>query len=215
MASASLSSTLMDYERLFAALQKMEAERRIRAPVADAIRIIAMTGARRCEVTALRWREVEAGRIRLPAGRHKTGRQTGKPRIIQLPAMAQQIIARQPPGAPDDFVFSPARDGGPLSLAKPWAAIRKEAGSARGDRPAWSAAQSRNPVGGRWAQAAEIMTSLGHRQLSTTAKYLHFADKARASLAERAAAPALAGMAAAMGTPVADVIALPGSKARG
>ena len=204
-----------DYERLFAALQKMEAERRIRAPVADAIRIIAMTGARRGEITSLRWREVEAGRIRLPAGRHKTGRQTGKPRIIQLPAVAQQIIARQPPGAPDDFVFSPARDGGPLSLAKPWAAIRKEAALPEGIglHGLRHSLATLLAVGG--AQAAEIMTSLGHRQLTTTAKYLHFADKARASLAERAAAPALAGMAAAMGAPVADVIPLPGSKARG
>ena len=157
-----------DYERLFAALQKMEAERRIRAPVADAIRIIALTGARRGEITSLRWREVEAGRIKLPAGRHKTGRQTGKPRIIQLPAAAQQIIARQPPGAPDDFVFSPARDGGPLSLAKPWAAIRKEAALPEGIglHGLRHSLATLLAVGG--AQAAEIMTSLGHRQLCTT-----------------------------------------------
>ena len=35
--------------------------------------------------------------------------------------------------------------------------------------------------------------------MSTTTRYIHFADKARAALAERAAAPALAGMAAATG----------------
>ena len=67
-------------------------------------------------------------------------------------------------------------------------------------------------VGG--AQAAEIMTSLGHRQMSTTTRYLHFADAARAALAERAAAPALAGMAAATGAPKADVVALPSRKGR-
>jgi hypothetical protein len=45
--------------------------------------------------------------------------------------------------------------------------------------------------------------------LSTTQRYIHFADTARAALAERAAAPALAGMAAASGAPNADVVALP------
>ena len=67
-------------------------------------------------------------------------------------------------------------------------------------------------VGG--AQAAEIMVSLGHRQMSTTTRYIHFADKARAALAERAAAPALAGMAAATGAPNADLIPLHSRKGR-
>ena len=63
------------------------------------------------------------------------------------------------------------------------------------------------------AQAAEIMVSLGHRQMSTTTRYLHFADTARATLAERAAAPALAGMIAAAGAPAANVTDLPRRKA--
>ena len=40
-----------DYARLFATLATMEAERRLRPAVADAIRIIAMTGARRGEIS--------------------------------------------------------------------------------------------------------------------------------------------------------------------
>jgi site-specific recombinase XerD len=46
------------------------------------------------------------------------------------------------------------------------------------------------------AQAAQIMTAMGHRQLSTVLRYIHFAENARQTLAERAAAVALAGMAA-------------------
>ena len=49
--------------------------------------------------------------------------------------------------------------------------------------------------------------------MSTTTRYIHFADTARAALAERAAAPALAGMAAASGTPKAAVVALPQAQA--
>jgi hypothetical protein len=52
------------------------------------------------------------------------------------------------------------------------------------------------------------MTSLGHRQMSTTTRYIHFADKARAELSERAAAPALAGIAAASGRATAKVTPL-------
>ena len=38
------------------------------------------------------------------------------------------------------------------------------------------------------AQAAEIMAALGHRKLSTSQRYIHYAEDARAALAERAAA---------------------------
>jgi hypothetical protein len=51
------------------------------------------------------------------------------------------------------------------------------------------------------AQASEIMTALGHKQLSTSQKYIHWAQNARSTLAEKAAATALAGMAAAKGKP--------------
>ena len=196
------------YARLFATLATMETERRLRPAVADAIRIIAMTGARRGEITGLRWQHVDLknGRIVLPAGGHKTGRKTGKPRVIHLPAAAQQIVACQPEGGPDDFVFSPSKGEGPVSLAKPWRVIRAEAGLPEGIglHGLRHSLATLLAVGG--AQAAEIMTSLGHRQMSTTTRYLHFADAARAALAERAAAPALAGLAAASGRKAAVVV---------
>jgi integrase len=204
-----------DYARLFETLARMETERRLRPAAADAIRIIAMTGARRGEITGLRWQHVDLKRgvLTLPATAHKTGRRTGKPRIIALPAAAQKIIARQPEGdAADNFVFSPSNGVRPISLAVPWRTIRVEAGLPQGIglHGLRHSLATLLAIGG--AQAAEIMTSLGHRQMSTTTRYIHFADKARAALAERAAAPALAGMAAATGAPNADVIALPGRK---
>ena len=184
--------------------------------MADAIRLIAMTGARRGEITGLRWQHVDmkGGRIVLPASGHKTGRRTGKPRMIHLPAAAQQIIACQTEGGPDDFVFAASKGKGTISLAKAWRAIRAEAGLPKGIglHGLRHSLATLLAVGG--AQAAEIMTSLGHRQMSTTTRYLHFADTARAALAERAAAPALAGMAAASGMPKADVIALPPRRGR-
>ena len=177
------------YATLFRTLDTMESERRLRSAVADAIRVIALTGARRGEITGLQWRHVDLkkGVIELPPARHKTGARTGKPRIIGLPTAAQTIIARQSEGEPEDFVFTPAKGDGTASLAKPWRLIRAEAGlpaelGLHGLRHSLASAMAMNG-----AQAAEIMTALGHRQLSTAQRYIQWAQDSRAALAERAA----------------------------
>jgi integrase len=184
------------YGRLFATLDRMETERRIRSPVADAIRLIALTGCRRGEAAGLRWGNVDLkqGRVVLPPQSHKTGRKTGKPREIMLPAEAQKIIARQTEGGPDDFVFSPARGDGAIALSKAWRKVRKEADlpETLGLHGLRHSIASHLAMGG--AQASEIMTAMGHRQLSTVQRYIHFAEPARQALAERAAFVALTGM---------------------
>lgn len=156
----------------------METERRIRSPVADAIRLIALTGCRRSEAASLRWRHVDLkqGRILLPPQSHKTGRKTGKPREIMLPEAAQSIIARQPEGSPDDFVFAPARGDGAVALSKARRKVRKEANlpPTLGLHGLRHSVASHLAMGG--AQAPEIMTAMGHRQLSTVQRYIHFAD---------------------------------------
>ncbi|MEQ8166948.1 MAG: site-specific integrase [Alphaproteobacteria bacterium] len=200
-----------DYARLFKTLTKMEAEKRVRGPVADAIRLIALTGARRNEVAALRWAHVnlKAGTITLPPSAHKSGRKTGKARVIMLPAAAQEIIARQTKGKPGDFVFKPSKGSkGAVALSKPWRAIRAEAKLSEGIglHGLRHSLATLLAVGG--AQAAEIMGALGHRNMATSQRYVHMADKARAALAERAAAPAIAGMAAAAGEPSAEVVSI-------
>ncbi len=124
------------YAQLFASLEAMEAQLRIRPAVADVIRLVALTGARRGEIIGLRWRHVDlqGGRIVIPPAAHKTGHATGKPRIINLETTGQEIIARQPAGGPDDFVFRPSKGDGPLSLAKPWRALQREAALPAGTR---------------------------------------------------------------------------------
>jgi integrase len=196
-----------EYTRLFAALATLEADLRLRPAVADAIRVIALTGARLGEIRGLRWQNVDLkqGRIVWPTKRHKTGHKTGKPRIISLPTAAQEIIARQPQGEANEYVFKPTKGQGPIAVGKPWKRIRAESGLARhvGNHGLRHSLATMLAVDG--AQAAQLMTSLGHRQMSTTTRYLHFADKARAELAERAAAPALAGIAANKGAVTAAV----------
>jgi len=191
------------YRRLFTTLDRMEAERRVRSPVADAIRLIALTGCRRGEAAGLLWRHVDLkqGRILLPPQSHKTGRKTGKPREIVLPAEAQKIIARQAEGGPDGFVFAPARGDGAIALSKAWRKVRKEANLPEGLGLHGLRHSIASHLAMAGAQAAEIMIAMGHRQLSTAQRYIHFAETKRQTLAERAASVPLAGMAAGDGDP--------------
>ena len=203
-----------DYKALFEAIQSLEATKQIRHAVADAVRVIALTGARRGEVTGLCWKHVntKSREIVLPPLAHKSGRKTGKPRVIPLPAMAADIIARQPEGGPNDLVFQPAKGNGPLNLNQPWRKIRKAAGlpEALGLHGLRHSMASALAMGG--AQASEIQAALGHTTIAMSAKYVHWADKARAALAEKAAAPALAGLAQAQGNEGAEVVDLTNAK---
>lgn len=198
------------YGRLFKTLDKMEAEKRIRAAVADAIRVIALTGARRGEVAGMRWRHVDlkAGLVTLPPSSHKTGKKTGKPRVIGLPATAQAIIARQGAGEPDAFVFAPAHGEGPIVLSKMWVQVRAEAELPEGIGLHGLRHSLASHMAMSGAQASEIMTTLGHRDLSTSQKYVHWAQEARQALAEKAASVALAGMAASVSNEAAEVVPL-------
>lgn len=190
-----------DYTNMFRAIEKMVNEKRMRSAHADAIRVIALTGARRGEVANLRWSNVDLqkGIVILSPAQHKTGRKTGKPRIIGLPAAAQAIISRQPMGESTDFVFMPSKGSGAVTLSKIWRKVREEALlpetiGLHGLRHSFATHMAM-----QGAEAAEIMTALGHRQLSTAQKYVHWAQDARSTLAERAASIVKEGLAGAEG----------------
>lgn len=201
------------YERLFRTLDTMQDEKRIRPAVADAIRVIALTGARRGEIAGLCWRHVDlkAGTITLPPKAHKTGRKTGTPRVIGLPAAAQAIIAKQSEGKPDEYVFPPTKGSGVLSLSKPWRLVRAEAKLPEGIGLHGLRHSLASHMAMNGAQAAEIMVALGHRELATAQRYVHWAQDARATLAERAAAHVVAALEPKKRKP-ADIEALPAKR---
>jgi integrase len=184
------------YARLFNSLDRLEHEQQIRSAAADAIRFIALTGCRRSEATRLKWSYVnlKAGEVKIPVKSHKTGGKTGKPRVIGLPAAAHAIIARQPAGEPDDLVFQPAKGIGVISLQKPWLAVHKAADLPQGLGLHGLRHSTASHMAMAGAEASQIMQALGHRNLATSQKYVHWAKNARQALAEKAAAVALAGM---------------------
>jgi integrase len=185
------------YARLWKALDRLtdpdalsDDDKLMRPEVADAIRVIALTGARKGEILGLRWRHVDlkAGTLTLPADAHKTGRKTGQERVIGLPAMAAAIIARQQEGAQDDLVFRPARGGERMDLTKPWGVARKAADLPAGIGLHGLRHSLASHMAMNGAEAAEIMAALGHKDITTSARYVHWARDRRQQIAEKAAA---------------------------
>jgi integrase len=178
------------YERMFRTLDELQNTKILKPAHADAIRLVALTGARRGEVQNLRWRHVnlQTGLITFPISEHKTGRKTNKPRVIGLPAAARAIIARQPTGNAEDYVFKASKGNGPITLSEAWRTVRVAAKLPEGIglHGLRHSIATHLAMGG--AEAAELMTLLGHRQLHTTTRYINAARDMRIALAERAAA---------------------------
>lgn len=190
-----------EYARLFHALAELESEKKITEPAANALRLIALTGARRGEIVNLRGRHLDLARQRvvLAPHEHKTGRRTGRPKVVPLPLMAVPILTQAIATGvePDDLVFKSSRPGAPISLKKPWAKVRSVAGL-----PASLTMHGlRHSIGSHLAMTGatgpEIQAALGHANIATSARYIHFAEARKNALAERAAAPAVAGLKSA------------------
>ena len=87
-------------------------------PAAGAFGALAYTGARRREVTQMRWSEVdlEAATWTLPPERRKTGRKDPVPFVIHLHPSAVEILRRQPVLEGSPYVFWGRRDQKPFDF---------------------------------------------------------------------------------------------------
>jgi len=158
--------------RLFAAIANCS-----NPVIADAIRLLLLTGARKGEVTAMRWTDVDL----------KTGiwlkptTKTGRPHRTTLSAPAKEIIARQP--RTDDLVF-PGRRGKMPDFKWHWEKIRAEA-----ELEDLTLHDLRHSAAAFLASDGEslrvIGELLGHRQASTTQRYAHIHDRAQRAAAEK------------------------------
>jgi integrase len=75
---------------------------KLRPPFGPIFQLLILTGARRGEITGLRWSEIGDMQIALPGSRTKNG----KPHIIPLSPSALAIIRELPRIGPNDFVFT-------------------------------------------------------------------------------------------------------------
>jgi integrase len=133
----------------------------------DAIRLLALTGCRRSEITNLKWEELDFDRGCLRLKQSKVG-----PRIVPLGDAALDLLK----GLPRDhsqWVFPTSRGNGPIvGIQKVWSKLRSEAGleGVRLHDLRHSFASEAVTAGTSLYLTGAI---LGHRQSSTTERYAH------------------------------------------
>ena len=132
-----------------------------------ALTLLALTGCRMSEITALRWREVRGSRLYLDDS--KTGART-----VQLCRDATWMIGTLTRCAPDDYVFD-IGNGNPISLTRFWRKVRLEAGL-----PNMRLHDLRHSYASHAARLALPLPVsqqlLGHSRMDSTARYTHFND---------------------------------------
>lgn len=135
------------------------------------------TGARRGELAALRWCDIDLERAEATVHRSKNG---DKKVLPLVPAVVDELVKHQ--GAPTRLVFpSQRRPDKAYNFGPAWEIALKAAGvrSFRFHDLRHSCASYLAQAGAPLLQIAEV---LGHRQLSVTRRYSHLTTKNKADL---------------------------------
>ena len=179
-----------ELEAVGRALAELEAEGQVSPYALAAIRMIALTGARRDEVLTLRWADVDlaGGVARLPDS--KTGEKD-----VHLPAAAVALLHALPRQAGNPYVFCGKKEGARfVGLRKVWLAVL-----ARADVPHARLHDLRHSFASVAASSGQALgiigAMLGHTQASTTQRYAHLSADPIKAAAEATGAK----IAAAMG----------------
>jgi len=191
-----LDLTPADLERLGEAFVREEAERPEARDTVQAIRLLALSGCRREEITGLRWHEVDLDGGVLRLADSKTGS-----RRVPLSSTARALLASFAAGGPEDFVFPQAGAG----IWYAWQRIRANAGlsSLRLHDLRHLHVTTGLEAG---LSAALVGKLVGHANLSTTSRYEHVRLDPMKEAAERVGET----IAAALnGRPPAEVVKLP------
>jgi integrase len=165
--------------KLGAALASMESEG-VNSTAIAVIRLLAFTGARKSEITNLRWGEVDFERLCLRLGDSKSGQ-----KVIPLGAPAVQILNSLERSGDTSFVF-PAFSGQGLfqGVDKVWRRARFRAGFP--ELRLHDLRHSYASMGLASGNALPVIGALlGHSDVKTTARYAHLADDPVKAAADR------------------------------
>jgi len=171
----------LEAARLLDTIFKMERDRQLSPSFGDMIRMLLLTGARKTEMQALSWSEVDLGRksILLPRERSKTGE-----KIIPLSAPAIALLSKRQPQS--GYVFpSPADTSKPAEgVQKAWERVRAQANlpDVRLHDLRHSFASFAVAGGASMPLIAKV---LGHSQTATTERYAHLGADPMREVAEQ------------------------------
>ncbi len=152
------------------ALREVEAEGVNKSAIAI-IRLLTFTGARKGEISKLRWKEVDLDRACLRLGDSKTGM-----KVIHIGPPALSILSELTPSEGSPFVF-PAQSGSSSfqGTEKVWRKVREKAGlpEVRLHDLRHSFASVALEAGNSLPMIGKL---LGHSDVKTTLRYAHLAD---------------------------------------
>jgi len=168
-----------ELSRLGEALRKAELEKSEHPSAILAIRLLALTGARRSEILCLRWDEISFERAEIDID-SKTGRKR-----VPLPAPALRLLADADRMEGNPYVCFGAHKGKRLvGVQRPWERIRAAAGL-EGVR-IHDLRHSHAAMGAGLGLGLPIIGKLlGHTQAVTTQRYAHLADQPLRLAAEK------------------------------
>jgi integrase len=163
------------------AVSTMEAERKLSAAAATAVRLLMLTGCRKSEILSLRWEwvDLDRGCLRLPDS--KTGA-----KVVHLAAAAMRLLSELPRRS--EHVLPAAKGSGHYTgLQKDWERIRDRAKlpGLRLHDLRHSFASFAVADGNTLFMVGKV---LGHKQARTTEVYAHLTDDPVRAVAERTAA---------------------------
>lgn len=159
-----------DLSRVGAALSELETER-INPAALVIIRLLAFTGARKSEITALKWSEVDLDRGYLRLMDSKTGA-----KVIPIGAPAREILASWPRFDGSAYVFpATSGDGHFQGVERVWAKVKTRAGFST--LRLHDLRHSFASMGLARGDALPVIGAiLGHSDVKTTSRYAHLAD---------------------------------------
>lgn len=140
------------------------------------------TGARRSELSGLRWRDVDLERRVASVARTKNG----DPKVMPLVPAVLEELRRFAPGAKPDALVFPARLRGdhPMAFEDRW---RQALKAARVHRFRWHDLRHTcaSYLAQNGASLLEVADVLGHKTIRMAARYSHLSAGHRAALVER------------------------------
>lgn len=166
-----------EYEKIFDALHRMPNQK-----AANAIRLLALTGARRGEVLTLEWQDLDLaiGLWIRPPEKNKDRRR----KRITLSNSAVALLREMQTTATHSFVFPTSNGTAMPDLKRPWAWLKEETGIAD-----LRIHDLRHSFASLLISSGETLETigklLGHSQHQTTLRYAHLMDDPMRRAAER------------------------------
>ena len=169
-----------EYRRLGRLMDEGEADGSLRPAAVAAIRLLMLTGCRRNEILTLQWDDVDRGSGVLRLRETKTGA-----RMVPLTPEAEAVLDGIPRVAGNPWVIAGGRPGSHLTnIDEAWLPLRARAGleDVRLHDLRHSYASRALALGEGLPMIGKL---LGHKKVSTTARYAHLArDTEKASIAK-------------------------------